>query len=471
MISYKKKNIINSYIFGCVIIIGLLFLFRNQYFSSISSQVIFTFFINGILVFFHMLKSSKLGYSLIDMFDIFMLFFMFVAPILQYLNNGFPWENSHFITNEIILRSNLIIFIFLAVFYSIYNIHNKKNVSARINNFSKNNFFIHTKIILELGFYISTLVTVFIIYQTGFTNLFSRSTNTLGYENRSINLIINNFLRAFPLVVLLINIKFKKKSKSYFKRWQYYLLLIFTVITHFPTGLARYRVAVVYLAIFLTLKEKFNNKFFFKLTVILGLLIIFPLINIFRRNTFQDLVNLSINFPNVFETFIHGDFDAYSMLSRSLIFINQNTFSLGRQLLGSLLFFVPRPLWPTKPIGSGQMVAENLGFNYTNISMPFVAEGYINFGIAGVVIFAVVMAIIIKKLDVNYQEVILKDSRQRISFIEILYPSLLGYLFFMLRGDLMTSFAYTVGYSMPAILLIILDKIIKLFKSKNKYNV
>jgi len=80
----------------------------------------------------------------------------------------------------------------------------------------------------------------------------------------------------------------------------------------------------------------------------------------------------------------------------------------GRQLVGALLFFVPRSIWPNKPVGSGHFVAENMlmtrySFWFTNISMPFPGEGYINFGILGIILFAFILALVSKITDNWYQ--------------------------------------------------------------------
>lgn len=98
-------------------------------------------------------------------------------------------------------------------------------------------------------------------------------------------------------------------------------------------------------------------------------------------------------------------------------------------------------MWPSKPIGSGAFVAENMlmtryDFWFTNISMSFPVEGYINFGVIGVILFAFILSLVSKLTDEFYKY---NDLRLILS----LYVSF--HMVFMLRGDLMSSFAYLVG--------------------------
>lgn len=455
----KKKQLMNGYIFICVLFMSIFLLVTTQKVSNINVLVYLTFLANEILVIIHMFKSSKLGYSLIDMFDIFMLFFMFVAPILQYLNDGFPWWKTYLITDEVVILGNIIIFLFLNIVYITYSL-NKDSISNKTKKMNDRMSFTNVKIIQDIGFYISLVISLYIIQQTGFLNLFSRSTNSLGYDSQIATLIVGNSFKAFPLITLLLKIYFKKTHGYFYKKWQVVILLLFTVLLHFPTGMARFQVAVVYLALIIAYKQNFKNKYLFKLAVVLGLLIVFPFINIFRNNSFTDLINLSISFPNPVDTFVHGDFDAYSMFMRAIIYVKNIGITYGKQFLGVILFFIPRFLWSSKPVGSGQMVAESMGFEFTNVSMPFIGEAYINFGILGIIIFSFLLGKLMSNLDTIFVLLHEKRNKHKIYILEIVYPLLIGFLFFILRGDLLSSFSFTSGYILPIIFLFLVDKLL-----------
>ena len=91
-------------------------------------------------------------------------------------------------------------------------------------------------------------------------------------------------------------------------------------------------------------------------------------------------------------------------------------------------------------MGSGQTAAEFFGWDFTNLSCPLPAEGYVNFGILGVVVFAVHFSLIVSKADNVFW-------RGRSVFMKIVYPFVVPFVFFLMRGDLLSSFAYLFGFA------------------------
>jgi hypothetical protein len=77
------------------------------------------------------------------------------------------------------------------------------------------------------------------------------------------------------------------------------------------------------------------------------------------------------------------------------------------------------------------------------VACTFLAEGYINFGIIGSILFAAVIALVIARYDGWYWR---RGGRIRFTLPRLFYFVAIGMLFFILRGDLLSSFAYTVGF-------------------------
>ena len=173
----------------------------------------------------------------------------------------------------------------------------------------------------------------------------------------------------------------------------------------------------------------------FSLFFIGGLLIVFPFLNQFRHFS----AGTSLKFGLNFDMFAEGHFDSYQNFA---LIIFENIISWGRQLLGVLLFWVPRTIWPSKPIGSGHYIAEELSMSFHNISANFFAEGYINFGFLGIILFVVFLAWFTARMDNIYWEVVHEKQN---NFFRVIYYLMLGMLFFIMRGDLLSSFAFTVG--------------------------
>lgn len=379
------------------------------------------------------------------------------APLIQYITNRFPWWNTELINEELIIYTNIIILIFFITYISF-----KKIFQSSTYHKVKHYKFKNIDIILNLGFYFSLFCGLYIIIKTGLINLFARSTNNLDIENGSFSLIISNVFTSFPIITSSIHIIYKRNYGFYQNKWKFLIVLLIGIIINFPTGIARNKLAVIYIGLLLLLlKPYYKNKFFIKYLVLFGLLFAFPLVNIFRNNDFNDLNYIQISLPDPTQDFIEGDFDSYSMLSRSIYYFHTTEVNYGRQILGNILFFVPRSIWSEKPVGSGYTIAKDLGWQFANVSCPYIGEGYINFGIIGVLFFAILMAYIVNKCDRKYKNGLV-HNKTTISLISIIYPFLLGFIVFILRGDLLSSLSFTIGFLFPAWLFMLIDIFISL---------
>ena len=155
----------------------------------------------------------------------------------------------------------------------------------------------------------------------------------------------------------------------------------------------------------------------------------------------------SLLLSNIQNVYLEGHYDAHQMFISVQKYVDRYGLSWGYQLLGAVLFFVPRSLWPTKPVGTGRMAFEALNqYYFTNVSAPLVAEGYVNFDLAGIILFGLALGSLANRLDYKYWH----DQRE-FSYTRVLYPFIMLKLFFVLRGDLLSSWAYmfaqvVVGY-------------------------
>jgi len=189
----------------------------------------------------------------------------------------------------------------------------------------------------------------------------------------------------------------------------------------------------------------------FELGFLLFFFFVFPMMDTFRYFnpvTFEwrDLIRWNFDFIN------NGDFDAYQNFALS---ISREFISFGKQLLVVIFFFIPRTIWQDKPVGSGVELTRILhGADNTNISMPFISEGYVNFGLLGIILFLFLLGWIIGILDNIYWY---KRSRTLIDKpFNIFYFFSLGYLTFLLRGDLLSSFSYFIGFILCFLIVYVL---------------
>lgn len=214
------------------------------------------------------------------------------------------------------------------------------------------------------------------------------------------------------------------------------------LVTSFPTVLSRGGAAVMYGALIIQLFRKNRHSRLFITLFILAFMFIFPFMNAFRYAAFSS-VNITDAFANtmlnISNVWIAGDYDAYTTLCMTIEYVSEHGLTVGIQLAGALLFWIPRTLWPGKPIGSGHMIAQSRGFTFTNISCPLPGECYINFGVAGVIVLGFILGVVARKLDSRYWK------GNNVDF-DVLYSIIMIIAFILSRGDAMQYIASITSY-------------------------
>jgi hypothetical protein len=165
-------------------------------------------------------------------------------------------------------------------------------------------------------------------------------------------------------------------------------------------------------------------------------LVIFPSLDLFRTFSNDGIITIK---PDL-NMFKQGHFDSYQNFS---LILNYDIVTYGNQLFGVLFFWIPRSLWINKPIGSGSFLADKLNFSFNNVSVNYFAEGYINFGFIGIILFIILISFFTAKADDLFWKNFKYNFRGN---FDLIYLISLGFIFFILRGDLMSSVAYFIGY-------------------------
>jgi hypothetical protein len=371
--------------------------------------------------------------NLIVVYYIFVFTFLCYIPWIHFSNNILIWrlspldEGAYWYANALIFVTNIIIFI-SSRYYS--GVSAKASFSIAQPNAMK---------VLSLGQAIVILlisglgfVVTFYLSDFSFGNLvirgFEGENRVARIEQLSLLLLIGQTARFLPFFIFCYaatEIKGSRALKT--------ALFVLMILTIFPTGVSRYLVGMVYIPVMLLYITRLRDARAFSMAFLVGLLVVFPFLDQFREFSSID----SIRLLPTSEFFIAAHFDAYENFASSIDF---GFISDGRQLLGVLLFYVPRAFWADKPVGSGQQMADDSGYLFNNISMPYLGEGYINFGLFGVLVFAYVLSVAIGEVDRRFNGRV--RPTHKIRFPDTLYLYLLGALFFLLRGDMLSSVAY-----------------------------
>ncbi|SNR76175.1 hypothetical protein [Lutibacter flavus] len=385
------------------------------------------------------LSKDQSSFSLNKTFNLFYFFFFGLAPAVQ-----FKFENSFFNApkfNETdYLKGGAILLIILILYTILY----KYSYTFFLKKMRKPFEIEHKK--EQLWWYyvaaIGALVLTLLIVKFNFEVLilrppahFLKLNTNFGLVGYSLLLIV----RAIPIIILLRYLLIGGSN------WKHIVFLgLIALLTAFPLSLSRGIAAAYYIPFIVFLNPIKKSKYYYASCYFLGVFLIFPLLNFFRNT--NNHLSLGV------AAFKTGHFDAFQNF---LLIINEEIITGGRQLIGALLFFVQDSVWYTKPLGTGTLLAKELNFNHINVAMPFFGEGYANFGYFGIALFLMLIVILNAYLDTSFH------NRNRSIFIKIGYLFLLGFEFYLLRGDLSSSVKKATSFLIALILVHFYIKIMK----------
>lgn len=448
--------------------------------TSIVNKGTLNIFLFGLILFFSWIMLSKttsnVPYSLTMMHWFFVLFFYGIAGFKQYLANRYVYSPD--VSEKIISYTVFLIIIWMIFYYLGSKVSKYKSTNNNAYGIQK---LLIKKLKLNYSFVviftiISVILTIIILTKLGFKSVLSRSFANNAYiqleviESTAGTTLLLAFLRNLTLYSFSIAIIYYKVYKRGLILVLIQSICCFLINSPFSSG--RFHVAIVYLGILLLIIPIFKKRGIFISIFFIGLVIIFPVLSIFRYTPLNEVGYSTIvkSLRGISDSFIGGaiggDYDAFSMIINTKNYIDLYDITWGYQLLASILFFIPRSMWPMKPFGSGYTIRISQGYEFANVSSPLIAEGLINFGFIGVVLFAFIFGFITSYIDKLYWSRAKKND-SNVTYIEILYPFLLSAFFFMNRGDLMSTFSFCASHIIIYSLLFWINNYIYKITKKN----
>lgn len=413
------KLYVKNFIFSIALLIFLVVLTFLMEFKF--DLVGWSFFLNLLFSCFYLSISLQNKINSILFYYIFNLIFFVIVPWFQYTSNTLMWSSMSFSSIDY-LSLNIILFVtnsLLILFYYFSPVFNiKKHLSSV--DYKKPNYI--------LSILICILCFIIIFYSQSFNpyKLIFRGMvdDDNFYDQRTpLIAILTGLARLLPVFIFF---RFFKEDNI----WKKSTIFLFVILCAFPLSIPRFMVAYIYLPILLAYIHQARNSLYITSFMFISLFLIFPFLNQFRYFSFDNSIALIPDFSFLNE----GHFDAYQNF---MDVIRLDFVTYGYQILGVFLFFIPRVFWESKPVGSGYQLAENYSYSFNNISMPYIAEGYVNFGFIGIFLFVVILAFIMKQIDtklLSFEKLHNNDNSIFFGFF------LCAGLFFMFRGDLMSSY-------------------------------
>ena len=409
---------------------------------------------------------SRNAISLKKVSGIFVLLFFGIAPILEYKMKIQYWGGGEISDNDYIFV-NILILIAMTLYFVVYRI----SFSIQRSNYLRagdqallNAANSRLRFLRLLPPVVVSLLVILWFNDFNFLNLLLRGGDLRGdsvLENKTVGLIVNNFLRPFCFSALILCVFV---ARQYFRSNIIWCLVFgpIALLACFPTAIARFAIAALYIPLILVLYPGILKRGFLAVNgLVVSFVTIFPFFDAFRNFGQKSSVEY---FAFGFDFFAAGHFDAYQNFVRT---VSLDIVTGGNQLLGALLFFIPRTMWSQKPLGSGELLASKANLALTNIAQSLPAEGYINFGVFGIFAFVAFAAYCSAAIDRRFWR---EEMALRSSTFSLHYFQLIGLAIFIWRGDLLNAIAYTSGFlfSMALACHIYKSKPIRLYRAANR---
>ena len=259
------------------------------------------------------------------------------------------------------------------------------------------------------------------------------------------SLIVKRCLLFLPSATLLILLQETVRSgrKLLFSRICVLLLLLLLVfITENPYTEKRNALGPLYIALLLVAFPGFFATWARRMLLLVGgMVLIFPAITIFTHNHQQTVADVSLTQVSniLMDHYFSINYDSWANIYTAVEIAGAHGVQWGHQLLGSLLFFVPSGVWSGKPLATGIFLANYLTKSYsmwfTNLSAPLIAEGYLDFGFVGVILYAGAAAFVVTLLNR-----VARRSSKWVSYPLAIYGAV--FLMIVLRGSLMIALGF-----------------------------
>lgn len=209
------------------------------------------------------------------------------------------------------------------------------------------------------------------------------------------------------------------------------LLALLTVVN--PVGSPRFLFGTVLLSV-LAVLGMFRSVQRFRwasIGALVAIVIVFPIMDSFRYRNSTEVESI-----DPLSALTSSDFDSFAQVVNTAWFVSANDISYGRQLLGVILFWVPRSTWPDKPVDTGILLAEAKGYGLGNLSAPLPAELFVNGGWPLLAVGMFILGFALRRWD----------ARSETYLAQFGSPTILGsimpfYMILLWRGSLLQSAA------------------------------
>jgi hypothetical protein len=425
--------------------------FRNGNYSSIVLLFVCSLFLSS--------SGIRERMSLRVVFWFYYYVFMAAIPALQIYYDAWRYK-----PNEGLISLSIILVTLSGLFFELGYRLSRANSTIKIVNYRNLN--IDKWSILAWGLLVFTIISTLI---NGFDVSTSVIRRMFGNTYSPLESVLEFTIRPaiFFLMIALIYYLRSKMTLSVSSIGKCLIVTLTLGLLMNPFSGARSLIFFLYFGVFfVAFKNKLINiRYFFLYFLFLGI-IGSKLQEEIRRNF--TLAATDGDSGSTLDYIFGGSFDGFENTVHTIAYISEYGSTFGHQILGAVLFFIPRELWPGKPTGSGDYLSNVYLSNYfeiyfSNIATPLISEFLINSNIFLAPVLMLVLGKYCASIDFAYKNQIqsVKHLNQQTGRVYLtrqmlFYPVSLGAFFFILRGDLMTGLSFIVGLLISSYLVFFL---------------
>lgn len=209
------------------------------------------------------------------------------------------------------------------------------------------------------------------------------------------------FLGLQSVTAFLVAVRFHVSRSRLISLAPLLLVIALLAVSRNPFNAPRFMLLAVWGPVMLALCGGRVPAAWFYVVGLLALTTLFPVLNITTRlglDGVGDLSEISV-FGNFFDI---PSVDVFDMAVHAVRFMSAHDQMWGEKLTAILLFFVPRAVWPGKPVVGGLDVGNELFaagmYGTPNLSFFVGCDLYMDFGFAGVALGGVVAAMLLRSM-------------------------------------------------------------------------
>src|SRR5699024_1839537 len=147
-------------------------------------------------------------------------------------------------------------------------------------------------------------------------------------------------------------------------------LMVATIVVNNPISTARFQVGTIILSLYFVFPWTNRKAAISIYGLLIGLVVIFPYADLFRNASDSDWVSRLSRVRNGNALSIIAVFDSFQQIINATRLVQTKGIEWGHQITSAFLFWIPRSIWPGKAVPTGEYIALQGGYDFTNLSAP-----------------------------------------------------------------------------------------------------